>query len=144
MCVEISSDEISAFSDIGMLFVTIGLVIIGWRALGQIKELQIQNKNEAINQLYTRMFEIQSLLISQNCHDDFFKNEQSDYDKFKIYAQMYADFLEQIMIQKEQLVKCGEKDIWENFVDNTLTNIHVKKYIQENKNLYHLNLTQKV
>lgn len=144
MCVEILADEISVFSDIGMLFVTIGLVIIGWRALGQIKELQIQNKNEAINQLYTRMFEIQSLLILQNCHDDFFKNKQSDYDKFKIYAQMYADFLEQIMIQKKQLTNCGEKDIWENYVDNILTNIHVKKYIQENKNLYHINLTQKV
>lgn len=144
MCVEILADKISAFSDIGMLFVTIGLAIIGWRALGQIKELQIQNKNEAINQLYTRMFEIQSLLISQKCHDDFFKNEQSDYNDFKIYAQMYADFLEQIMIQKKQLTTCGEKDIWGNYVNNVLKNIHVKKYIQENKNLYHINLTEKV
>lgn len=100
MCLEILADEISAFSDIGMLFVTIILAIIGYKALKQIKELQIQNRNEAINQLYTRMFEIQSLLISQKCYDDFFKNEQSDYNKFKIYAQMYADFLEQIMIQK--------------------------------------------
>lgn len=56
---------------------------------------------------------------------------------------MYADFLEQIMIQKKQLTNCREKDIWENYVDNILTNIHVKKYIQENKNLYHINLTQK-
>ena len=127
MCVEISADGISAFSDIGMLFVTIGLVIIGWRALGQIKELQIQNKNEAINQLYTRMFEIQSLLISQNCHDDFFKNDKRRYNDFKIYAQMYADFLEQIMIQKKQLTNCGEKDIWEKYVNDILEkNIHVK------------------
>ena len=44
--------------------------------------------------LYTRMFEIQSLLISQNCHDDFFKNDKRRYNDFKIYAQMYADFLE--------------------------------------------------
>lgn len=112
--------------------------------LFQVRELQIQNKNEAINQLYTRMFEIQNLLISQNCYKDFFRNDKTKYYKFKIYAQMYADFLEQIMIQKKQLTNCGEKDIWGKYVNDILEkNIHVKKYIQENEDLYHINLTQK-
>ncbi|MDD2652224.1 MAG: hypothetical protein PHX44_04150 [Sulfurimonas sp.] len=56
VCIEFTADGISAFADMGMLAITIILAFIAQKALGQIEEMKKQNKNEAINQLYTRMF----------------------------------------------------------------------------------------
>lgn len=53
---------------------------MAYKAFGQIIELRIQNKNEAINQLYTRMFEIQSILINTGIDKDFFKSDESRYE----------------------------------------------------------------
>lgn len=58
------TDCISASANVIMAIFTIVLAWIAYKALGQIIELRRQNKNEAINQLYTRMFDIQSLLIN--------------------------------------------------------------------------------
>lgn len=131
----LSADWISAVAN---LF----LVYIACKALGQIIELRRQNKNEAINQLYTRMFEIQSLLINAKIDKDFFKPDESKYEEFEVYAQMYADFLEQIILQKNQLD--GENTIWEEYVKDILEkNIHVNKYIKMHPKLYSSDLKNK-
>ncbi len=119
------------------------LAYMAYKAFGQIIELRRQNKNEAINQLYTRMFEIQSILINARIDKDFFKPDESRYEEFEVYAQMYADFLEQIMLQKNQID--GENDIWGKYVDDILEkNIHVKRYIKEHIELYSESLTDKI
>lgn len=55
---------------------------------------------------------------------------------------MYADFLEQIMLQKNQLD--GENTIWEEYVNEILEkNIHVKKFIKMYLKLYSSDLKEK-
>ncbi|MDD2652223.1 MAG: hypothetical protein PHX44_04145 [Sulfurimonas sp.] len=79
------------------------------------------------------------MLISQGKYEDFFKNEESENKEnqskdFEIYTQMYADFLDQIMIQKDQLANPSN---WENYVNDVLKkSSRVENYIKKHKELY--------
>lgn len=112
---------ISAGANVGMLFVTLRLAKIASRALEQISEMKTQNQNDAIGQLYTRMFEIQKIIMDKPDIVKYLSGEMDDL-KGNIYLEMYADFLEQIVLQVD-LLPSDAKIAWECYIYDTL-----KKY----------------
>lgn len=124
------AEFVSAVADVGMLVVTIILAMIASKALGQIEEMKTQNKNEAINQLYTRMFEIQKLMIEHPESQEYLSDTKHGVQGI-IFLEMYADFIEQIELQLD-LLPDAVKTVWKSYVNKLVNDypalaIHIKK-----------------
>ena len=130
---------ISAGANVGMLVVTIILAMIASKALGQIEEMKTQNKNDAVDQLYTRMFEIQKLMIEHPKSLEYLLDTKHGVQGI-IILEMYADFIEQIVLQLD-LLPDDVKTVWKSYV-NKLVNDYpaLARYIKTNNE----SLTKKI
>ena len=130
---------ISAGANVGMLVVTIILAMIASKALGQIEEMKTQNKNDAVDQLYTRMFEIQKIMIEHPESQKYLSDTKHGTQGI-IFLEMYADFIEQIVLQLD-LLPDDVKTVWKSYV-NKLVNDYpaLAMYIEKNNQ----SLTKKI
>lgn len=111
----------------------LALMYIAYKALGQIKEMKTQSKNDAVDQLYTRMFEIQKMMVEQPNIANYLSGTIDDA-KCNIYLEMYADFIEQIVLQVD-LLPSDAKIAWECYICDTLKKYtklsdYVKKHLE--------------
>lgn len=121
ICINFTANGLSTFADITVAIVTIILAIIAWRALGQIKEMKVQNQNDAVDALYTRMFELQKLMLESPDFREYLLGTK-DGTKAYIVLEMYADFLEQVILQMDYL-PIHAQEPWEHYICET-----IKKY----------------
>ncbi|MDD2651481.1 MAG: hypothetical protein PHX44_00325 [Sulfurimonas sp.] len=108
------ADWISAIADVGMLGVAL-------YASKQIKEMKVQNQNDAIDALYTRMFELQKLMLESSDVKEYLLGTKHGAKAY-IVLEMYADFLEQVILQIDYL-PIHTQEPWEHYICET-----IKKY----------------